>query len=35
VTDGNGRPARVNVAGEIIQSYTPFASYDPTAVTER
>ena len=35
VTDGNGQPARVNVTGEIIQSYTPFASYDPTAVTER
>ena len=35
VTDGNRRPPRVNVTGEIIQSYTPFASYDPTAVTER
>ena len=35
VTDGNGRSAKVNVAGEIIQSYTPFASYDPAAVAER
>lgn len=35
VTDGNGRTARVNVDGELIQSYTPLASYDPTAVTER
>jgi len=35
VTDGNGRTARVNVDGEIIQGYTPFASYDPAAVAER
>ena len=35
LTDGNGRPAREDVAGEIIQSYTPFASYDSTAVAER
>ena len=35
VTDSNGRPARVNVTGEIIQGYTPFASYDPAAVAER
>ena len=35
VTGDNGRPATENVADEIIQSYTPFASYDPAAVAER
>ena len=35
VTDNNGNPAKEDVADEIIQSYTPLASYDPTAVAQR
>ena len=34
VTRSNGRPAKVGIADEIIQSYTPFASFDPAAVVE-
>ncbi len=35
VTRSNGRPAQEDIADEIIQSYTPFASFDPAAVVEQ